>query len=141
MSITQTSVFIESKPGHLTRTLEVFAKHSINVRGFSAADTGEYGIVRFIVDEPDRAEDLLCKEGFAVQSSQVLCVKLADNPGELQRVLKIFADHDINIVYCYSLASSYIALSVKDIERAEKALEDAPVTLVEQEEIVELDLS
>ena len=74
MAITQISVFVESRPGHLVRTLSVFSEAGINVRDFSAGDTGEYGIVRFIVDKPDQALALLAERGAAARASEVLCV-------------------------------------------------------------------
>ena len=139
MSVTQLSHFVESRPGHLIRALDVFESLKINVRGFSAGDTGEYGIVRFIVDRPDEALAYLHERGAAAKASQVLCIKLDDRPGELRRVLGVIADHGINVVYCYSLVSTYIAVSVNDVEAAERLLKDAPITLVDQEEISNLD--
>ena len=135
MSVTQISVFVESRPGHLIRTLEVFASSGINVRGFSASDTGEYGIVRFIVDRPEEALGMLREKGAAVQSSKVLCVRLEDRPGALEDVLGTMADKDINVVYCYSMMDTYIILAVKDLEAAEKALESTSLSLVDQKEI------
>ena len=124
----------------MTRALDVFAEGGINVRGFSAGDTGEYGIVRFIVDKPEEAIDLLTQRGAAVRASQVLCVRLDDFPGELRRVLRIMADLSLNVVYCYSLTGNYIALAVKNIAEAEAALEDEAIALVDQAEISSLDL-
>ena len=138
MSVTQISVFVESRPGHLIHTLEIFTRHGINVRGFSAADTGEYGIVRFVVDKPDEALSYLREAGAAVQSSPVLCVKLEDKPGALESVLSVMADNRINVVYCYSLMSTYIVLAVKNLAEAEEALSRTELTLVDQSEISEL---
>lgn len=135
MGITQISVFVESRPGHLVRTLDAFAEAGIQVRGFCAGDTGEYGIVRFIVDKPDEAMALLAERGAAARASEVLCARLDDTPGELRRVMAACAELGVNVVYCYSLASTFIALSVKDIAAAEEALAAAGVDLVEQEEL------
>ena len=135
MAITQISVFVESRPGHLVRTLAVFSEAGINVRGFCAGDTGEYGIVRFIVDKPDEALELLAERGAAARASSVLCVRLADEPGALRHVMEVFARSGVNIVYCYSLASTFIALSVKDLEGAEAALAGADIELVDQAEL------
>ena len=135
MSITQISVFVESRPGHLVRTLDAFAQAGIQVRGFCAGDTGEYGIVRFIVDKPDQALALLAERGAAALASEVLCVRLADEPGALRHVMEACSEAGINIVYCYSLASTFIALSVKDIASAERALAGADIELVDQAEL------
>lgn len=132
MSVRQISVFLESRPGHLSRVLDAFENARVSVRGYSASDTGDYGIVRFIVDDPDCALKVLEDQGAACALTDVLCVKLDDQPGELARVMGIMANCDINVAYSYSLISTYIALSVKDIVRAEALLEDEPVELVGQ---------
>lgn len=138
MSITQISVFVESRPGHLTRTLEAFAEAGIQVRGFCAGDTGEYGIVRFIVDKPETALDALKQAGFACTMSQVICLRLADVPGELARVVGILADCGINIIYSYSMISTYIVISVSDLQAAEELLASKPVDLVAPDELASL---
>ncbi len=134
MSVSQISVFAESKPGHLVRVLNVFEKSNISVCGFSASDTGEYGILRFIVDDPDSAYHKLQEEGFACVVTPILVLRLEDKPGELARVMGILATCDINVIYSYSLISTYIALSVHDIDQAEKLLESEPIELLEQRE-------
>ena len=135
MSVKQISVFVESRPGHLRRILDAFESAGVNVRGFSASDTGDYGIARFIVDDPDRALAVLKGAGAACTQTEVLCVRLEDRPGELARVMGILADCGINVTYCYSLVSTYIAFSVNDQARAEELLADEPIELVSQEDL------
>ena len=122
MSVQQISVFLESQPGHLRRVLDAFEDAHVSVRGYSASDTGDYGIVRFIVDAPDKALAVLQDMGAAATQTDVLCARLDDVPGELARVMGIMADCGINVTYSYSLISTYIALSVKDLARAEQLL-------------------
>lgn len=136
MSVSQISVFLESEPGHLHRVLDSFVAAKVNVRGYSAADTGDYGVVRFIVDDPDKALAVLREQGAAATKSEVLCVRLDDKPGELSRVMGIMARCGINVVYSYSLISTYIALSVLDIEQAESLLANEPVSMIEQADLV-----
>lgn len=135
MSVRQISVFLESQPGHLRRVLETFERAGVDVRGYSASDTGDYGIVRFIVDDPDRALAVLENVGAAVTASEVLCVRLNDVPGELARIMGVMADCGINVTYSYSLISTYIVLSVKDLAHAKQLLEHEPVELVGQDEL------
>lgn len=135
MSVPQISVFMESRPGHLHRVLDAFEDAHVNVRGFSASDTGDYGVVRFIVDEPDKAIDVLRGMGSATVKSEVLCLRLPDQPGELARVMGILSDRGLNVSYTYSLISTFIAVSVKDIAHAEEILKDEPVELASLEEI------
>lgn len=135
MSVSQISIFLESQPGHLKRVLEMFEAESISVRGYSASDTGDYGIVRFIVDDPERAIAALEASGAAATKTEVLVAKLADKPGELARLIGVMAECDINVVYSYSLISTYIALSVKDIAAAERLLADQPIELIGQDDL------
>lgn len=135
MSVKQISVFVESQPGHLRRILDAFESAGVNVRGFSASDTGDYGIARFIVDDPDRALAVLSDAGAACTQTEVLCLRLEDRPGELARVMGVLADCDINVTYCYSLVSTYIAFSVDDQARAEELLANEPIELVSQEDL------
>ena len=140
MSVPQISVFMESRPGHLHRVLDAFEDAHVNVRGFSASDTGDYGVVRFIVDEPDKAVDVLRGMGSATVKSEVLCLRLPDRPGELARVMGILSDRGLNVSYTYSLISTFVAISVRDIESAWQPALDAGVELVTLDELVsELD--
>lgn len=135
MSVQQISVFLESRPGHLRRVLDAFEEAHVSVRGYSASDTGDYGIVRFVVDNPARAMDVLKGMGAAATTTEVLCLRLDDEPGELARVMGVMADCSINVTYSYSLISTYIALSVKNLARAEELLASEPVELVEQADL------
>lgn len=135
MSVQQISVFLESRPGHLRRVLDAFEEAGVSVRGYSASDTGDYGIVRFIVDDPTRALAVLTDMGAAATMTEVLCARLDDKPGELARVMGIMADCGINVTYSYSLISTYIALSVKDLARAEELLAHEPVELMGQNDL------
>ena len=131
MAVAQLSVFIESKVGHLKRVLEVFVENDISVKGYALSDTGDYGIARFVVDKPQRALEVLEAKGMAVKQADVLCLKLIDEPGELVRVFDVIAQQDMNVKY-YSLISTYIAVGVEDVARAEAALAEQPVELVSQ---------
>lgn len=135
MTVSQISVFANSRPGHMGRVLNLFEEAGVSVRGFSAADTGEYGILRFVVDKPDVALVALRDAGCACAASPVICLKLDDAPGELARVMAVLARVGINVDYCYSMISTYIVLSTTDPERARELLADEPVEMISQEDI------
>ncbi len=135
MSVQQISVFVESKPGHLVRVLEAVEEANVSVRGYSASDTGDYGIVRFVVDDPERALEVLRDMGCAAKITDVLCLKLDDTPGELARVINILSSCNINVQYSYSLVDTYIAMYVEDIEQAEELLAGKPVELISQSDL------
>lgn len=135
MSIKQISVFVQSKPGHLKQNLDIFQEVGISVRGFSCSDTGDYGIARFIVDDPERGLAVLKDRGAAVTLTDVVCVELVDKPGELARVFGVLANADINITYSYSLIATYIAFRVDDPTAAEELLCKEGVRIITQEEL------
>ena len=116
----------------MSRVLESFNEACVSVRGYSASDTGDYGIVRF----PDKALSVLEQMGAAAAKTEVLCLRLADKPGELARIMGIMARNNINVVYSYSLISTYIAISVKDLKAAEDILRGEPVEMIEQSDLV-----
>ena len=135
MSIKQISVFVESKRGHLKRNLDIFQDAGISVRGYSCSDTGDYGIARFIVDEPERALAVLQDRGSAVTLTDVVCAEMIDEPGELARVFGILADANINITYSYSLIETYIAFRVDDPVFAEELLAKDGVRIITQDDL------
>lgn len=135
MSIKQISVFVENRPGHLQRILALFTEKDINVRGYSCSDTGDYGIARFIVDKPEKALSVLAERDVAATSSDVICLVLKDEPGELERVFSLMADSGVNISYSYSLISTYIAFKVNDPDKAEEYLTEQGISLINQNDL------
>lgn len=138
MSVIQLSVFLESRPGHLAEVLREFEHAGLSVRGYCAADTGDYGIVRFILDDPYRAHDLLAERGWASVTSEVICLRLDDVPGELARVAGILADAGVNVDYSYSMIGTYIIIHVSDPASALERLGREPLECISQEQIAAL---
>lgn len=138
MSISQIGVFVENHPGHVARVLDAFVEAKVQVRGYCMSDTGDYGIVRFVVDNPEKAKQVLADMGCAVVAKEVLCLRLPDRPGELARIMGVFAKLNINVEYSYSLVSTYIAISVKDLAAAEEALRKETVELIDQAQLTAL---
>jgi hypothetical protein len=136
VKVTQLSVFISNQSGRISEVTGLLGEHDVNIRGFSVADTADYGILRLVVDDPARAHEVLKEAGFTVREDDVICVNLPDTPGALSRVLKVVSDAGVNIEYIYSLVSTYVVINVDDADRALQLLEDKPVELVSQEEIV-----
>ena len=136
--VSQLSVFIENKAGRVSEVTSVLGESDVNIRGFSVSDTAEYGILRLVVDDPERGEEALKAAGFTVKHNDVICIKLPDEPGSLATVLKVVSDAGVNIEYVYSLVSTYVVVNVSDIDRALQMLSGQPVQLVSQEEITGL---
>lgn len=133
MDVLQLSVFVENKAGRAEAVTSVLENAGVNVRGFSIADTVDYGITRFITDKPEAGLAALREAGYAVIAAPILVLKLADTPGELARVLGVIARAGVSIQYAYSLISTFIAVQVADIEAAKALLADEPVTIIDQE--------
>lgn len=133
--VRQLSVFIANEAGRVSEVTRILGDENVNIRGFSVSDTADFGILRLVVDDPDRALGVLDKAGFTVKETPVICIDLPDHPGGLAGVLKIVSQAGVNIEYVYSLVSTYIVLNVADVDSALKLLADQPVRLVSQEEI------
>jgi len=122
MGVTQLSVFIENKPGRLAAVSRLLGQAGVNIRGFSIADTEDYGILRLLVDREDTAREALRTNDFMVHESQVILAEVPDHPGGFAEVLDAFAALNINVEYTYATANSLIAFGMEDRERAEEAL-------------------
>ena len=135
MSIQQLSVFTQSEPGHLQRIVDLLQQQGISVRGFSCSDTGDYGIVRLVVNNPSAAEQILAQAGMATTTTEVIALKLVDVPGELARVFTTLANAGINVIYGYSLIATYIAIKVEAVTQAEALLRQAGVELISEQDL------
>lgn len=133
--VIQLSVFIANEAGRVSEVTKALGEAGINVRGFSVSDTAEYGILRLIVDQPDKAHEVIKAAGFTVKETEVICIDLPDHPGGLASVLRIVSEAGVNIEYVYSLIGTYVVLNVAHVDRALALLKDRPVRVVSQEEI------
>lgn len=127
MLIHQISVFVENKSGTLSEITHILAREGIDIRALSIADTSDFGILRIIVNDPEQAVEALKKEGLTVSKTQVIAVCLEDNPGALDRILRILGDSSIGVEYAYAFitrksGTAYVILRVEDNERAVQVL-------------------
>ncbi len=134
MKVTQLTVFLENRSGRLAEVADILGKAGINIRGFSTTEAAEYGIVRLIVADPEGARQLLHEAGFTTHFSQVICVKVPDQPGGLARVLDEVAAAGVSIDYLYSISFQNICFALRDIDRA-VALLAGKVRLLSDEEV------
>jgi len=102
MKIHQVSVFLENKPGQLRMACDVLAKAGINMVTLSLADTAQFGILRLIVQDWQKAKTVLQKAGCVVKVTEVLAIEVADQPGGLSRILEIVDSAGLNIEYMYA---------------------------------------
>jgi hypothetical protein len=102
MKVDQIAVFLENKSGRLAAITKALSDNTINIRALSVADTADFGILRLIVDDTDKATSVLKNEGFTVGKAVVVAVEVADRPGGLARVLSVLHEAAINVEYMYA---------------------------------------
>lgn len=141
--VKQISVFLENKAGRLGKVTQVLGEHDINIRALSIADTSDFGILRLIVNDPDRAYRVLKENGFTVSTTEVLAVRVKDNPGGLAEVLNVMAEGEINIEYLYAFIGTtsrdaLVIFKVSDPERAVRFCEKQDVVLLSEKEVYSL---
>jgi hypothetical protein len=102
MSVPELSVQIKNVPGQLVQITTILAESGVNIRGVTASSTGKVGWTHMIVDSPKIAEEALEECGFAVDTGEALAVLMPNEPGSLDRALRILADHKINLDYIYT---------------------------------------
>ncbi len=128
MALKQISIFLENKSGRLAEVSELISDAGINFRAISIADTADFGILRMIVDKPEDTLKLLDEHGFIARENRVLGVEVADHPGGMAGVMKLFDENNVNIEYLYSSLESgssnaVIIFKVEDVEHGTKILE------------------
>ncbi len=102
MHVEQISVFLENKSGRLSEVTGILAENGINIRALALADTSDFGVLRLIVDEKEKAVSVLKDNGFTVGKTQVVAVEVEDQPGGLHRILEIIKSNDLNVEYMYA---------------------------------------
>jgi hypothetical protein len=140
MKIKQISVFIGNKKGRLAMVTETLAQAKIDIRALSLADTADFGMLRMIVDDPDKCAAALKAHDFVVQETDVIAVEVPDTPGGLHRVLKIFDDNNINIEYVYAMVekrknAAAVIFRVEDHQKAVDVLAKHGIGLVDSDSL------
>ena len=137
MYLKQLTVFLENREGRLDSVTDILAKNNINIVCLSLADTSEYGVLRMIVSDPDKAKAVLKEAGCLARLTDVLAISMEQKAGSLNRLTKIITSEGINIEYMYTLNSSREAgsmiIKVTDIDKGYDAVNKAGLTLVDPE--------
>ena len=143
MSLKQLTIFVENKQGTLVDITDTLARHNVNIRALSIADTQDFGILRLIVNDEKTAVAKLSEEGFLIKITDVVGVKIGDAPGKLSSALGVLSKAGINVEYLYAFMArtekhAYVVLRVEDNAAAEKTLEDAGFHLITDADIAKL---
>ena len=125
MQVEQISVFLENKSGRLSEVTAILSESSVNIRALALADTSDFGVLRLIVDDTQKAISTLKNNGFTVGKTHVVAVEVADRPGGLHEILTLLHEAEINVEYMYAFVrtSGDNAVMIFRIEEDQKAAE------------------
>ena len=138
--IKQISVFVENKKGRLAKITDVLGHAGIDLVALSIADTTNFGIMRCIVNDADKALDVLKQNGFTANTTDVIVLEVIDKPGGLADVLRILDNADISVEYLYSFVrtpneNALILFRVENIDKAVTVLKESGVKLLETQDV------
>lgn len=143
MALHQLSVFMENAPGALSGIAETLANADINLRAMNIADAEGFGILRMIVSDKRMAASVLKGKGYSVKETEVIGIRIDDQPGKLAEALKVLDLANINLDYLYAFFTqmerqAYLIIHVKENQRAEEALSAAGFALISDEDVAKL---
>ncbi|MBN2078844.1 MAG: ACT domain-containing protein [Spirochaetes bacterium] len=136
----QISVFAENMPGKIERISGILGKNGINMRAITIADSGEYGIIKILVDRPQDGCNALKAEGITATLKEIVAVRIEDRPGGLQKASSVLAGNDINVEDAYGFTirgsdEAVFVFQVKDVKRTEKILAGAGFSVLSDKEL------
>ena len=101
-NVKQISVFVDNKPNQAAGVMRIIKESGVNLRALSLADTADFGIIRFIANDTEKAVEILKEASYAVNVTEVLAISIPDTPGQLSRVLDVLGQDNVNVEYMYS---------------------------------------
>jgi hypothetical protein len=143
MKVEQISVFLENKSGRLAEVAGILAGAGVNIRALSLADTTDFGILRLIVNDTEKAKKVLKENGFTVGKTEVLAVEVPDRPGGLANILNAMRDAGINVEYMYAFVqrsggNAIIIFRFDELDKAISALQKAGIRILKGEDVYAL---
>ena len=135
--VKQLSVFLENREGRIKDVLEILATNDINLVAISLADTSEYGLLRMIVSEPEKAQRVLKESNVSAMLTDVICIRVPHAVGSLYKAMKALEDAKVNVEYMYAFANGDDASAVmktRDAELAVKTLEEKGFSVYTKDE-------
>ena len=141
MKLKQLSLFLENKPGALSAPCRLLAKEGINIVTFALADTQQFGILRFVTKDWERAQRVLEQNGFVAKASDLVAVEVPDRPGGLVEVLEVVEKAGINVEYMYAFTlkqagNGVLAFRFSDPDAAVRALQANGIRVLSFEELL-----
>ena len=129
--------------GSLAKPLEVLTVADVNIRALCMADTSEFGILRLVVDDPEKGKEALEQNNFLVKMTEIIGVEMNDAPGGLTSILKTIRDNNIDLEYLYAFThdkanKAILLLHAADIDKLIEVLQNNNITIVPSEEVYNL---
>jgi hypothetical protein len=143
MKVRQISVFLENRSGRLAKIATALGHAGINIRAMSLADTSDFGILRLVVTDADKAVDILKDHGFTVRVSHVVAAVIPDIPGALGNLLSILEHAGLNVEYMYafiqkSMEEAILIFRFDDLDKALDVLLENDVTILNETKMLSL---
>jgi len=136
----QVSVFAENKPGKLNRVTEILSTNNINIRAITISDTGDYGIIKLLIDKPIEGNEYLQNAGIASTLVSIVAIIIDDTPGGLHKATSLLSSKNVNVEDAYGFTireknHAVFVFQVKDVHSTEKILKDAGFTIISDNEL------
>lgn len=140
MKVEQISIFIENKSGRLAEVARILGEAGVNIRALSLADTSDFGILRLIVNDREKAKQVLKDKGFTVSKTEVVAIEVPDRPGGLSEILETLDMASINVEYMYAFVerceeNAVIIFRFDETEKAIKTLLEKGFNVLEGERL------
>ena len=140
MSVHQISIFLENRAGQLAQVTRVLADNAIDMRALSIAETSDYGVLRLIVDDAEKATHILLENGFILSMTPVSVVAVPDQCGGLAPVLQALADGEMDVEYMYSLFThkegmAYMVFRIENEAKFAELLRPYRIKLADKEDL------
>lgn len=132
------AVFLENKPGQTARVTKILADAGANIRWVTIANSGSFGVMKFLVDKTAAATEALQRSNMMVSLVEVLAVEVADQPGALQSIADLLGRNQVNLTYCSGYVANNRAILVietHEIEKARAILQGENLRLLSEEEM------
>lgn len=141
--IPQLSLFVANSPGAMADIASILGEIGVNIRAMSLADTKDFGVLRMVLDDTDKAQRVLKDYGHPVRRTEVIAVEIADRPGALGSLLRVVADAGMNVEYMYAFVQkngdqAVLILRLEDLDAAAAAFRDAGVRVLSAAEVYAL---
>ncbi|MHA1270437.1 MAG: ACT domain-containing protein [Candidatus Helarchaeota archaeon] len=136
--VKQVSVFLPNEPGVLAKFTALLEDNKINIRALTVAETADYGILRIIVNNPEKCIEILRTANYLVSETEVLAFEVEDKPGGLHKIAALMGKNNINIEYLYSTITSktaIILMRVNDLDKATTLLKDSGIKIFTGDEV------